>query len=40
MPLLASMSNSPKFVVTGYLCTECKHWNNLKRRRGWPKESS
>jgi hypothetical protein len=37
MPPLARASNSflanVKMTITGYLCSECGHWNNLKRRK-------
>lgn len=23
------------FKITAYLCKQCGHWNNLKRRKGW-----
>lgn len=23
------------FTITGYLCAECGHWNDLKRRKGF-----
>lgn len=46
MPALARASsgigagvfaNKVEMIITGYLCKECGHWNNLKRRK-WFKE--
>lgn len=34
MPNLAqALMFGSKMKVTGYLCPECRHWNNLKRRK-------
>lgn len=34
MPNLAqALMFGSKMKVTGYLCPECGHWNNLKRRK-------
>lgn len=27
-------------TVTGYLCQNCGHWNDLKRRKAWRQKES
>lgn len=42
MPALARASSGflahTKMTITGYLCKECGHWNDLKRRK-WFRDS-
>lgn len=28
-----------KFQITGYLCTKCGHWNDLRRRKANKREA-
>ena len=41
-PMAEKMNKAPtgifggaKFRVTAFLCENCGHWNNLKRRKSW-----